>query len=181
MANDNFRKTTVWITVVAMFTAINVVLSMSIFSIPVPGGHLYANDIIICLASLILDPFGAFIVGGVGSFLGDFFFYPAPMFVSLVTRGLQAVIISLISNNLFKNKSKKLQIFSSCLALFIGAIIMVVGYSIGRAFIYSTVEYAILKLPYQIAQAVIGAILGFILCEPLGIKKAFEKIKKRHK
>ena len=36
-------------------------------------------------AALSLDPLGAFLVGGVGAFLGDFFFYPLPMFVSLAT------------------------------------------------------------------------------------------------
>ena len=89
------RKPVLWLTVTAMLTAANVVLSMSIFSIPVPGGHLYLNDVIIDTAALLLDPLAAFVVGGVGAFLGDLLFYPAPMFVSLVTHGLQAVVISL--------------------------------------------------------------------------------------
>ena len=38
------------------------------------------------------------------------------------------------------------------------------GYSLGRAFIYSTPEYAILKLPYQILQAGVGAIAGMFFC-----------------
>ncbi len=53
------------------------------------------NDIVICTAAILLDPLGAFVVGGLGAFLGDMFFYPAPMFVSLVTHGLQAAVISL--------------------------------------------------------------------------------------
>ena len=68
-----------WLTVTAMLMALNI--AMSSFSIPVPGGHLYLNDAVICTAAILLDPLGAFIVGGVGAFLGDFFFYPAPMFV----------------------------------------------------------------------------------------------------
>ena len=81
-----------WLTVTAMLMALNIV--MSSFSIPVPGGHLYLNDAVICTAAILLDPLGAFLVGGVGAFLGDFFFYPAPMFVSLATHGLQAVVVS---------------------------------------------------------------------------------------
>ena len=73
------KKPVLWLTMVAVLMAMNVVLSS--FSIPVPGGHLYLNDIVICTAAILLDPLGAFIVGGVGAFLGDFFFYPAPMFV----------------------------------------------------------------------------------------------------
>ena len=53
---------------------------------------------------------------------------------------------------------------------------MVVGYSLGRAFIYSTPEYAILKLPYQILQAVVGAVLGMIICWKCGIYKLYNKM-----
>ena len=89
------RYTTAWLCVTALLTAMNVI--MSSFGVPVPGGHLYLNDVIICTAALLLDPLASFIVGGIGAFLGDFFFYPAPMFVSLVTHGLQAVVISLVA------------------------------------------------------------------------------------
>ena len=146
----NFKERTKWLCVCGVLMAMNVVLSSSLFSVPVPGGHLYLNDIIICTASILLDPVGAFLVGGVGAFLGDLLFYPAPMFVSLVTHGLQAVAA--------------------------GAVIMVVGYSLGRAFIYSTPEYALLKLPYQILQAVVGAVCGVLLCWKCGVKKAYDKI-----
>ena len=142
---------------VAMFTALNVI--MSSFGIPVPGGHLYLNDVIICTAALVLDPLSAFIVGGVGAFLGDLFFYPAPMFVSLVTHGLQAAAISLIVGKKNGNPS----LVKSIIAVTVGAIIMIAGYSLGRAFIYSTPEYAILKLPFQILQAAVGAVSGVFL------------------
>ena len=50
----------------AVLMAMNIIMSMSIFSIPVPGGHMYLNDLIICTAAILLDPFCAFMVGGVG-------------------------------------------------------------------------------------------------------------------
>lgn len=147
-----------WMAVTAMLMAMNIVLSS--FGVPVPGGHLYLNDIVICTAGILLNPFGAFIVGGIGAFLGDFFFYPAPMFVSLVTHGLQAIVISLCTCHAFKNRKA----LAAGLGVFLGAIIMIVGYSLGRAFIYSTPEYAILKLPFQILQAAVGAIVAMLLC-----------------
>ena len=122
--------------VTAMLMAMNVALSS--FGVPVPGGHLYLKDIIICTAGILLDPFYAFLVGGVGSFLGDFFFYPTPMFVSLATHGLQVIVISLCTRHLFKGR----KVMASGTGVFLGAIIMVVGYSLGRAFLYSTPEYA---------------------------------------
>ena len=174
----NVKKSSVYLCVTAMFMALNI--AMSSFGVPVPGGHLYMNDVIICLAAIMLDPFAAFLVGGVGAFLGDLFFYPTPMFVSLVTHGIQAIVISVFSHYIIK----KHPVFSSGIGVVIGAIIMIVGYSLGRAFIYSTPEYAILKLPYQILQAVVGAIMGMVLCWKCKIYKVFrttvgmEEIKK---
>ena len=94
------------------------------------------------------------------------------MFVSLVTHGLQAVAISLIAHRALKNRPA----LASCAGVAAGAVIMVVGYSLGRAFIYSTPEYALLKLPYQILQAVVGAVCGVLLCWKCGVKKAYDKI-----
>lgn len=169
-SRNNVRKVLLWITVTALFTAMNVALSS--FGIPVPGGHLYLNDIIICVAAILLDPFAAFVAGGVGAFLGDLFFYPAPMFVSLVTHGIQAVIISVFAHYIMKKRPA----LSSGIGVAIGAVIMIVGYSIGRAFIYSTPEYAWLKLPYQILQAVVGAVFGMLICFKLKIRDIYKKM-----
>lgn len=164
-----------WITVAALFMALNVV--MSSFGLPVPGGHLYLNDVIICTAAILLDPVGAFAVGGIGAFLGDFFFYPTPMFVSLVVHGLQAVVISLCTHKLFKDKNdgKGKPVLASTVGVTIGAVIMVVGYTIGRCF-YASVEYAILKIPFQILQAAVGAVAGVIIVYKFGLKKLFDKL-----
>jgi len=164
------HTTIVKLTVTAMFMAMNIALSS--FGIPVPGGRLYLNDIVICLAAILLDPLPAFAVGGIGAFIGDFLFYPAPMFVSLVTHGLQAVVISLFSHRFLKNNPR----LASGIGVSVGAVIMVVGYSLGRAFIYSTPEYALMKLPFQILQAVVGAIVGMLLCWKLGIHKLYTRI-----
>lgn len=113
------RKTTVWLCTTAMLMALNIALSS--FGVPVPGGHLYLNDIVICAAALLLDPVGALV----------------------------------------------------------GAVIMVVGYSLGRAFIYATPEAALLKLPYQILQAAVGALVGTLLVWKCGLRKLFnEKLMK---
>ena len=144
---SNTKRTTLWICLTAMFMALNV--AMSSFGVPVPGGHLYLNDII----------------------LGDLFFYPLPMFVSLVTHGLQAVIISVFSHYVLK----KHPVLASGIGVSIGAVIMVVGYSLGRAFIYSTPEYALMKLPFQILQAVVGAVVGMLLCWKCGVYKLYNK------
>jgi uncharacterized membrane protein len=148
------KHNTRWLTLCGLFMAINIGLSS--FGLPVPGGHLYLNDIVIVAAALILDPLGAFLVGGVGAFLGDFFFYPLPMFVSLATHGIQAMAISHLVHNYQGEHKMRRVIF----AVLVGAVIMVVGYSLGRAYVYSTPAYAWIKLPYEILQALFGVICG---------------------
>ena len=151
-------------TLIAMLLAMTIVLSS--FSIPVPGGHLYFNDLVIVTAALMLNPVEAFLVGGLGSFLGDLFFYPTPMFVSLVTHGLQAIVISLLIS-----KKEHPTLKDYVVAVTVGAIIMVVGYTIGRAFIYANPQTAMLKLPFQIVQASFGAIMAVILYTRLPLKR----------
>lgn len=163
------------ITCTALMLAMNIISSMSIFSIPVPGGHMYLNDLFIVTASVLLDPVHAFIVGGVGAFIGDFLFYPAPMFVSLVTHGLQAVAISLCTRHLMAGKKVPASIIGSA----IGLVITVAGYTLGRAFIYGTPAYAVLKLPFQILQTLIGSSAALLLCWKCGIVKTFDKIIER--
>ena len=154
--------------IAALFLGLNIAASS--VGIPVPGGHFYLNDVVICTAALLLNPLYATLVGGVGAFLGDVFFYPAPMFVSLVVRGLQALAISLIVNKMNKRKRT-----SGIIGVAVGAVIMVVGYTLGRAYVYSTPEYAILKLPFQIAMAVIGAAAAIILVYVLKLGKIKDK------
>ena len=160
-------RTTQWLCLTAMFMALNVI--MSSFSIPVPGGHLYMNDVVICTAAILMDPLAAFLVGGVGAFLGDLLFYPTPMFVSLVTHSLQAIVISLFAHRVMK----KHPAVASGIGVTLGALIMVAGYSLGRAFIYSTPEYALLKLPYQFLQAGVGAAVGMLLCWKCGLRRLY--------
>lgn len=166
------RGSVLRLTVTALLMGMTIVLSMSVFSIPVPGGHLYFNDTVINIAAILLDPVAAFVAGGVGAFLGDFFFYPAPMFVSLVTHGLQAVIVSVLSRRLFPRH----QALASSVAVAVGAVVMVIGYTIGRAYVYSTPEYAMLKLPFQILQAGFGAVMSIVLLYPLRLRAAYRHI-----
>lgn len=170
MNKNQTKITTIRLTTAAVLMAMTIALSS--FGIPVPGGHLYLCDVIICLAAILLNPFEAFLVGGVGSFLGDLLFYPAPMFVSLVTHGLQAIVISLISHKVLKNHPK----IASGIGVTVGAVIMVVGYTLGKIYVYSTLEYAIIKLPYEIAQGAVGAIFGMFLCWKCGIHKLFQNM-----
>ena len=159
------------LTTTALLMAMNIIMSTSILSVPVPGGHMYLNDVIIVTAAVLLEPFPAFLVGGVGAFIGDLLFYPAPMFVSLAVHGIQALVISLFVHQVMKNYPVKGSVIGSV----IGWVITFTGYSLGRAFIYSTPAYAVAKLPFQILQTAVGSVLALLLCWKCGIVKLYQR------
>lgn len=159
------------LTLTALLLAMNIIMSSSVLSIAVPGGHMYLNDLIIVTAAVLLEPPLAMFVGGVGAFLGDLIFYPTPMFVSLVTHGLQALIISLIVHKVWKSKP----IPASILGAALGLIVTVTGYTLGRAYIYSTPAYAVAKFPFQILQTLVGSALALVLCWPLRLVELYHK------
>ena len=45
------------LTVTALLMALNIIMSTSVLSIPVPGGHMYLNDVVIVTAAILLEPF----------------------------------------------------------------------------------------------------------------------------
>ena len=159
------------LTVAAVLMAMNIIMSTSVLSIPVPGGHMYLNDVIIVTAAVLLEPFYAFLVGGVGAFIGDLLFYPAPMFVSLVSHGLQALVISLFVHRWMKKRP----VPASVIGAVVGLVISVIGYTLGRAYVYSTPAYAVAKFPFQILQTLVGSALALLLCWKCGVVKLYQK------
>ena len=166
------RISTVKLTTTAVLMAMNIIMSSSFLSIPVPGGHMYLNDVIIVTAAVLLEPFYAFMVGGVGAFIGDLLFYPAPMFVSLVVHGLQAVVISYCVHRIFQEKP----VTGSVIGAVIGWVITFTGYTLGRAFIYSTPAYAVAKFPFQVLQTAVGSTLALLLCWKAGVVNIFHRL-----
>lgn len=179
---------------VALLTALTVVLSS--FSIPTPvGAHVYLTDAAIIFAGLVLDPLSAFIVGGVGAFIGDAIFYPAAMFVSLFTHGAQAVAVSLIAGGVrkfaddggkddFKNKTVP-AFWKIVFAGVAGCVIMAGGYAFGNACIYGGTfadphwGVAIAKIPFELLQSGIGAVIAPILAYKTPLKKVFFAVIKK--
>ena len=147
------------LTLTALFMGMTILLST--FSIPILTAHFYFCDTAIYTAAILLaDPVLAFIVGGVGTFLADMMFYPQSMFVSLFAHGLQAVAAALCVRYLLPKKPA----VSALIGMIIGSIIMIIGFTFGRAFVYSTIESALLKLPGESLQAAFGTATAYLLC-----------------
>ncbi len=64
---------------------------------------------------------------------------------------------------------------ASGIGVTVGGILMVIGYTLGKIYVYSTLEYAIIKLPYEIAQAALGAVFGMLLCWTFRIGKLYHR------
>lgn len=173
LASYKYARDARWISLCGLFMAVNVVFSS--FSVPVPGGHLYLNDMVIAVAAVVLDPLGAALVGGIGCFLGDFFFYPDPMFVSLAIHLLSGFTVSYCMRNAFPDNPKK----GAVLGTVIAGLIVIVGYTLGKTFVYRTYEYAMLKLPWECLQAVANVVLAYILCWNLKLPYTFAKMLKK--
>ncbi len=147
------------LTLSALFMGMTILLST--FSIPVFTAHFYFCDTAIYTAAILLgDPVLAFIVGGVGTFLADFMFYPDSMFVSLFAHGLQAAVAAACVKYLFPKKPSA----AALIGMTAGGLIMVIGFTFGRAFVYSTMSAALLKLPGEFLQAAFGAVTAYVLC-----------------
>ena len=164
------------ITLAAIFMALNVI--MSSFGIPVPGGSFYLCDAVICTAAILLDPVTAFAVGGIGSLIGDFFFYQSAMAVSLVVHGLQAAVISLVVNGTDEIRGlpvKPRRFGKAVIGVALGTLIMTVGYTIGAAVVYSTPEYAVINIPYELLQSGIGSAASLLICYRFGLIKVYDR------
>lgn len=167
---------------VAVLTALTAVFSS--LSVPTPaGGHIYLTDVVVCFAAFVLDPLLAAVAGGLGSFLGDWIFYPQAMFVSLATHGLQAVAISLISGGVkrcaFGKEEKGARTFPAIwrivLAAIVGTAVMGAGYALGNAYVYGGKSWAvaIAKLPGEFLQGGFGAVVAAALIFEPQLKRLF--------
>ena len=54
-------------------------------------------------------------------------------------------------------------------------VISVIGYTLGRAYVYSTPAYAVAKFPFQILQTLVGSALALLLCWKCGVVKLYQK------
>ena len=161
----------------ALFMALNIVLGL--FPVPVGVATLYLTDVAICIAGMVLSPFFAFVAGGVGAFIGDLLFYPKAMIVTLITRSVQVVVISVFSRYVFRKKP----FIGSLIGCLIGALIMITGYSFVGAFVYGnlatvseTFSYALTKVPLESAQAFLGVVFALPLCYKFNLRAEAERL-----
>ena len=132
-------------------------------------GYFNLGDGFILLFASILDPFLAFLVGGLGSALADvaggyaYYFIP-----TLIIKGLEAVVVAC----LMKKFGKKEQIP----AYLLGAVIMVVGYFFAKWYLKGSAVIALTGIPENIFQSGVGIVIALI-CYPF-ISRFFKDFQK---
>jgi uncharacterized membrane protein len=136
--------------------------------IPIPAttGYFNLGDIFVVLAGLWLGPVAGLIVGSVGPSLADAIGFPVFIPATLVTKGIEGLLVGLIGGPRTQKLSRKVA------AAVVGGLTIIVGYFVFEAIIYPSLgEYvpmfqvtdlaaAIVELPFNGIQAVIGIVGG---------------------
>ena len=102
-------------------------------------------------------PWAHFLSAVWAAFLGDFFFYPSPCSSPLPPT------VSAPSSCPLSWQVWKRQLPCRSWRDHPRRLIAIAGYTLGKAYVYSTWEYAMLKLPFEILQAFIGSAIGLFL------------------
>lgn len=131
-------------------------------------GYFNLGDGFILIFASILDPFSAFLVGGLGSALADvaggyaYYFIP-----TLLIKGLEGIIVSV----LMKKFGKKIQIP----AYLIGAVIMVFGYFLAKWYLKGSMAVALTGIPENVFQSAVGIVIALV-CYPI-ISRSYQRTK----
>ena len=115
------------------------------------GGYFNVGDVMIFVTALTFNPIIGGIAGGLGSAIADMIGYPLFALPTLVIKGFEGLIASLIAN--------KKTIFRDILAVVAAGTEMVAGYFLVEIYLYG-VTGAIVEIPANIAQIAIGGLIG---------------------
>ena len=118
-------------------------------------GYFNLGDGFILLFASFLNPFESFLIGGLGSALADVAGgYGHYIFFTLIIKGIEAIVVSL----LMKNYSKPKQIASYTL----GSVIMVFGYFIAKYMLKGSWIVACSEIPANVVQGLAGIVIALI-------------------
>jgi uncharacterized membrane protein len=126
--------------------------------VPTPArGYVNLSDVAITFASLAFGPWVGMVVGGVGTALADLLGGFAPFApLSLIAHGLEGLLMGLLA---WRRRSVPMLI----LAWFVGSAAMICCYLVGEALFYTGWQLALLEVPLNAFQAVIGGLVGIPL------------------
>lgn len=165
---------TLKLTYTAMLTAMVCVATMLI-RIPTMVGYTNLGDGFILLSAFLFGPFYGAVAGGIGSMLADIisgyaFYAPA----TLVIKGLIAVIVALLWKAMSKRGGDK--VWKKILASLVAEIWMAAGYWAFETLFLGEAKAALASIPNNIAQGLVGVVLGMVLYYALSKLPMWKKV-----
>jgi len=147
------ENTLVQISLIAMMTAL-VTVGTLIIRIPNPmGGYFNVGDVMIFVCALTFNPIIGGLAGGIGSAIADIIGFPLFTIPTLVIKGLEGFLASLITN--------KKNVFRDVLAVVVAGSEMIIGYFLVELYALQWgLGLALAEVPGNIAQIVIGGLVG---------------------
>jgi len=125
-----------------------------IVRIPNPmGGYFNVGDVMIFVTALTFNLLIGGVAGGLGSAIADIIGFPLFAIPTLVIKGLEGLLASLITN--------KKNVFRDVLAVVAAGTEMVIGYFVVELFVLQWgLGGALAEVPANIAQVTIGGLVG---------------------
>jgi len=147
------EKAVIQISLIAVMTAL-ITVGTLIIRIPNPmGGYFNLGDVMIFVAALTFNPLIGGIAGGLGSSIADIIGFPLFAIPTLVIKGLEGLLASLITN--------KKNVFRDILAVVAAGTEMVIGYFLVELYVLQWgLGGALAEVPANIAQVTIGGLVG---------------------
>ena len=180
--NKKLLFTTKWIAYTALLTALVVAMGY-VPGIPVLDGKIYWCDFAIFTAAYLVDPVSATIVGGVGTTFFDLFGINGTAYnaiPSLLIHGLQGAVASgtfiLLKRFFLKTDSEKKEAVIAVISSILPALIVIFGYFLKRIYWEGRLpEAALLKMPANVLQEIIGIVVAVLICYVSGLKRQLKK------
>jgi uncharacterized membrane protein len=147
------EKAVIQISLIVVMTAL-VTVGTIIIRIPNPmGGYFNLGDVMIFVAALTFNPLIGGIAGGLGSSIADIIGFPLFAIPTLVIKGLEGLLASLITN--------KKNVFRDILAVVAAGAEMVIGYFLVELYVLQWgLGGALAEVPANITQIIIGGLVG---------------------
>jgi len=145
------QKAVIQLSLMAVMSAL-VTVGTLIIRIPNPmGGYFNVGDVMIFVAALTFTPLIGGVAGGLGSSIADIIGFPLFAIPTLVIKGLEGLLASLISD--------KKRVYRDVLAVVVAGAEMVIGYFLVELYLWG-IGGALAEVPANIVQVAIGGIVG---------------------
>jgi uncharacterized membrane protein len=145
------QKAVIQLSLMAVMSAL-VTVGTLIVRIPNPmGGYFNVGDVMIFVTALTFNPLIGGVAGGLGSAIADIIGFPIFTIPTLVIKGLEGLLASLISD--------KKKVYRDVLAVVVAGTEMVIGYFLVELYLWG-IGGALAEVPANIAQIAIGGLVG---------------------